>query len=306
MNLQDQRNNAAAANGHSKLRMCGNLRKSCSEFDLNQTSVWDDEDIYFRHMFDLNEKCFADSKLENQQRSKQIDGGRDEKSHKFCARGHWRPAEDAKLMQLVDQFGPQNWNLIAEHLPGRSGKSCRLRWFNQLDPKINKKPFSDEEEEKLLQSHKLYGNKWAMISKLFPGRTDNAVKNHWHVIMARKQREQNMCVYKKLKPDPISTAAVKDFVAFSDESNVTTVSHTSVELTLTPTSVRASPCLFLKSGQSISHIGSNEGSAHNVIDLNKQVSGKSDSDSEGSALDSVAFRYKKKNKMIDFLGLGLV
>ena len=36
-------------------------------------------------------------------------------------RGHWRPAEDSKLKQLVAQFGPQNWNLIAEHLDGRSG-----------------------------------------------------------------------------------------------------------------------------------------------------------------------------------------
>jgi hypothetical protein len=26
------------------------------------------------------------------------------------------------------------------------GKSCRLRWFNQLDPRISKRPFSDEEE----------------------------------------------------------------------------------------------------------------------------------------------------------------
>lgn len=40
---------------------------------------------------------------------------------KFCTRGHWRPAEDAKLKQLVSQFGPQNWNLIAERLDGRSG-----------------------------------------------------------------------------------------------------------------------------------------------------------------------------------------
>jgi hypothetical protein len=40
---------------------------------------------------------------------------------KLCARGHWRPAEDAKLKELVAQHGPQNWNLIAEKLDGRSG-----------------------------------------------------------------------------------------------------------------------------------------------------------------------------------------
>lgn len=41
---------------------------------------------------------------------------------KLCPRGHWRPAEDEKLRELVSQFGPQNWNLIAEKLHGRSGR----------------------------------------------------------------------------------------------------------------------------------------------------------------------------------------
>lgn len=57
-------------------------------------------------------------------------------------KGPWSPEEDAVLSTLVKQFGARNWSLIARGIPGRSGKSCRLRWCNQLDPCLKRKPFT--------------------------------------------------------------------------------------------------------------------------------------------------------------------
>lgn len=57
-------------------------------------------------------------------------------------KGTWSREEDALLSRRVSKFGAMNWSMIAEGIPGRSGKSCRLRWCNQLDPAVKRKPFT--------------------------------------------------------------------------------------------------------------------------------------------------------------------
>ncbi|GAA6018348.1 hypothetical protein JCM11491_005941 [Sporobolomyces phaffii] len=103
-------------------------------------------------------------------------------------KGPWTPGEDTLLRSLVNKYGCEKWVLIAGDLGTRSGKQCRERWHNHLNPSINKSEWTPEEDALIKELYAKIGSRWAEMAKYLPGRPDNAIKNHWNASQVREKR----------------------------------------------------------------------------------------------------------------------
>ncbi|PRQ30311.1 putative transcription factor MYB-HB-like family [Rosa chinensis] len=118
--------------------------------------------------------------------------------HRCCGkhkvkRGLWSPEEDDKLIKHVTTHGHGSWSSVPKHAGlERCGKSCRLRWINYLRPELKRGSFTSEEEQIIIDVHRILGNRWAQIAKHLPGRTDNEVKNFWNSCIKKKLMSQGL------------------------------------------------------------------------------------------------------------------
>lgn len=64
------------------------------------------------------------------------------------------------------------WSDVAKQfiVAKRSGKQCKERWMNHLDPNLKKHPWTHDEDLQLLEAQRRLGNSWTKIALEIDGR----------------------------------------------------------------------------------------------------------------------------------------
>ncbi|CAG9312299.1 unnamed protein product [Blepharisma stoltei] len=126
----------------------------------------------------------------------------------------WTEEEDNALQEIVLEIGTARWSDVSNILrdkygfPNKSGKQCRERWNNHIDPAIKRLPWTAQEDKTLFEYQRKYGNCWTEIAKTLPGRTENSIKNRFYSAVRKGLRK-----YNKYRPENLRiTASVKKII----------------------------------------------------------------------------------------------
>lgn len=115
-------------------------------------------------------------------------------SHHDRNKDAWSTAEDQTLREAVVEKQEQDWDKIAQLLPGRSASECRHRWMRVLNPELKKGRWSSDEELKLLDIiHKWEGQAipWDLVAKeLDTGRHKWSCQQKYMVILRNSRKRK--------------------------------------------------------------------------------------------------------------------
>jgi hypothetical protein len=100
------------------------------------------------------------------------------KKKRCCTR--WTEEENKRLIEAYIKNEGKNWSSIAKYVGNKTSDQCNQHWHRVLNPAISKKPWSEEEDLKLIKRARDYGqSSWKKISEGLQGRTDLQCRHRW-------------------------------------------------------------------------------------------------------------------------------
>ncbi|CAK63104.1 unnamed protein product (macronuclear) [Paramecium tetraurelia] len=106
----------------------------------------------------------------------------------------WTPEEDEEVKRLTKEYR-FDWKVIARFLSNRTGRQIRERYINHLDPHINTKAWSQQEDLKIWTLYKKIGSRWSEMAKKLRGRPENMIKNRFYGYIRKNYAKQENPYY---------------------------------------------------------------------------------------------------------------
>ncbi|KAJ7767279.1 hypothetical protein B0H16DRAFT_1521530 [Mycena metata] len=93
-------------------------------------------------------------------------------------RRQWTPQEDELLRMAVSREEPGNpapskWHAIAQHVPNRTNKDCRKRWYAKMSSDVVKGGWAPDEDQRLLNAIDCYGTRWSLVASMVQTRNSD-------------------------------------------------------------------------------------------------------------------------------------
>jgi hypothetical protein len=103
----------------------------------------------------------------------------------------WSEYEDQRLLCGIHKYGLENWTAVSSFVGNfRSRAQCSQRWLRGLDPRISKLFWTCDEETKLVELVRKYGDRaWTKISGELGNRSDAQCR--YHYTQMTKDRPRN-------------------------------------------------------------------------------------------------------------------
>ncbi len=139
------------------------------------------------HSMSTIKKVAAASQSNPTQPSPPVVDNKIEKQRKRAVIQKWTAEEDSLLLDAIQKYGTKNWITIANAVKTKTKEQCHQHYHRVMNPVLNKTPWTDEEDTKLLGLVQRYGTSaWKQIStSLDSTRSDTKCRERYFMLMKK-------------------------------------------------------------------------------------------------------------------------